>query len=139
MCLIVRQEELPKNIFQKIFKIEPEIKHLVAKKDIVCYKLYRETDIPGVVEAPYRLTKHLVGKPQPNVQLTWTYTPNNRVLSVEAGYHSFIKPIIKHENIGLFQEFLIIKKCIIPKGSVYYIGNAWGTRDGYVSNQLIIL
>lgn len=138
MCMTIRQNELPRNIFQKIFGIQPEIKPLIAKRDIVCYKLYRISDIPGVVEAPYQLTKHLVGKPQPKVEITYGHCYNHNIsMGIECGYHSF-----KNKNIvNMFMDNseYVIKKCIIPKGSTYYIGNHRGVRDGYVSNQLIIL
>ena len=140
MCMTIRQNELPRNIFQKIFGIQPEIKPLIAKRDIVCYKLYRISDIPGVVEAPYRLTKHLVGKPQPQVEFSYSkhgYRFDFSKLLVEAGYHSFRNKDIK--NMFKDTSEYIIIKCIIPKGSTYYIGNHNGVRDGYVSNQLIIL
>lgn len=141
MCLDIYRDELPRNIFQKIFGIQPEIKPLIAKRDIVCYKIYKETDIPGVVEAPYMLTKHLVGKSQPKVEITylgygWLENTNDK-RHIKQGYHSFIS-----ENVDSFfadKKGYITKKCIIPKGSTYYIGNHRGVRDGYVSNQLIIL
>jgi len=136
--MTIRQNELPRNIFQKIFGIQPEIKPLIAKRDIVCYKLYRVSDIPGVVKSPYRLTKHLVGKPQPKVEITYEewYSTKRHIM---CGYHSSIKPDIYNHFGDQHTTEYVIKKCIIPKGSAYYIGNHKGVRDGYVSNQLIIL
>lgn len=138
MCMTIRQNELPRNIFQKILGIQPKIQPLIAKRDIVCYKLYRLTDIPGVVEAPYRLTKHIVGKPQPKVKITYNmWFIFHEKWEIECGYNSFRNKNI--ENMFKDSSEYVIKKCIIPKGSTYYIGNFRDVRDGYVSNQLIIL
>jgi len=138
--MTIRQDELPRNIFQKILGIQPKIKPLIAKRDIVCYKLYRVIDIPGVVEAPYRLTKHLVGKPQPKVEITYGHCYNHNIsMGIECGYHSYRKSDIDNWFVDQYTKEYITKKCIIPKGSIYYIGNHRGVRDGYVSNQLTIL
>ena len=62
MCLTVTPENYSKNIFQKIFGIQPKIKPLIAKKDIICYKAYIKTDMVGVVKSPFQKTLNLVGK-----------------------------------------------------------------------------
>ncbi len=140
MCLTIWRDELPRNIFQKVFGIRPKIKQSIAKRDIVCYKIYKETDIPGVVEAPYQHTKHIIGLPQQQVEIifnTGWHTDNDTQRNIYEGYHSFINKETDLYFVG--KKGYIIKKCIIPKGAIYYIGNTLGVRDSYVSNQLTIL
>ncbi len=139
MCLHVYKEDLPRNLLQFIFGIKPRIKPLIAQRDIVCYKVYRETDIPGVVESPYQRTKHLIGKPQPQVELgVIDRFGDGTVLKIYEGYHSYVDS----DFVNVDDEFdgCVTKKCIIPKGSTYFIGNVHGfIRTGYVSTNLIIL
>lgn len=131
MCLTIIRDELKKNIFQKIFGIIPKIKPLIAKKDIICYKVYKETDIPMTVKSPFRNTFHLVGKPQPIVEIGIKNYIWEDGIEISEGYHSFVK----FENPNWLCSDEVIYQCTIPKGSTYYIGE-YNTQ--YVSNQLII-
>jgi hypothetical protein len=137
--MTIYQDEIPRNIFQKLFGIEPKIKPLIAKRDIVCYKLYHLSDIPGVVISPFRNTMHIIGKEQPPVEITHkvvTWLDELTQIIIECGYHSYIK----NDGYQYYPTDHVVKKCIIPKGSTYYIGNQHGqVRNAYVSNQLIIL
>ena len=134
MCLIVTSKNYSKNIFQKIFGIEPKIKSLIAKKDIICYKAYIETDIFGVVKSPYQKTLNLVGKPLPTVELRIGVHFSNWI-DIHQGYHTQIN---KNDYELHSCDDYVIYECTIPKGSIYYRGDYGGTNNGYVSNNLMI-
>jgi len=142
MCLTVVRNDIPKNLFQKLFKITPEVKPLIAKKDIVCYKLYYEGPVPGSVTSFYQNTYHLVGKPQPKIILNPEKIGRYGSVRFYQGYHSFTSlPKLKKYlgEISGRNDDVFVFKCIIPKGSTYYMGNFTNTNDGYVSEQLVIL
>jgi len=130
MCLTIYRDNLPKNIFQKIFGITPKIKPLVAEKDIVCYKIMKPTDMGGVYQSQYRKTLHIVGVLQPIVEFGITLGHCDNIC-IDVGYHSFV-------NIPKGEWEYDIVKCTIPKDSIYYIGDFDGVRDSYVSNQIVI-
>lgn len=102
-----------------------------AKKDIICYKIYKtinETEVKSIK----RHTYHILGI-QPKVKFTYDFW--NDSISINAGYHSYIKkPNNNNKNHHIY-------KCIIPKGAKYFIGgiNDILKIDGYVSNQLEII
>lgn len=130
MCVIIRRNELPTNIFQRIFGITPKVKPIIAKKDIIVYKWYLQTEMSGVVQSPYFLDFYLIGKLLPKVEIKaeidrWL----GNTTEITEGYHSFVS----ETSVDDFKT-TVQYKCVIPKGSKYYTN---GTN--IISDQLIVL
>ena len=92
-----------------------------AKKDIVCYKVSnRQFCGPKTFESFYYHYKYTIGrKASKRTPLKIKFTSwNKRTGIINRGFHSYI-----HEP-GLPTEQRI--KCVIPKGTEYYVN----TRDG---------
>ena len=106
----------------------------IAEKDIVCYKvvyLQGKEIISYWFDFPYELNrKYTIPVLQP------IPTPNGNII-IEKGFHSYRNIYTAKGDIWLsLMELLpkVIVKCIVPKGSEYYINS-----KEMVSNQIIIV
>lgn len=106
----------------------------IAEKDIVCYKIVniRDTEIISYWYGfPYELNKKYT------IQVLRPIFMKNDDIRIEEGFHSYrnldiAKGYVYCSMLNLLPE--IIVKCIVPKGSEYYISS-----DEMVSNQIIIV
>lgn len=127
MCLTVRKKKgwYP---FRRDFR-----KPLVAKKDIICYKVYNILP-DGRLQSIYQKAVYEPDEPLPQVEFgiedysDSIYGPR---IEIEEGYHSYIQSIEPARGT-LFQ-------CMIPEGSLYFLGNFDGINNSYASNNLVIL
>lgn len=131
MCLYTKQTE-------------PE----VAEEDIICYKFYMIYN-HGVLFSPYQgfrapeigvITNTELGKPY-NPEESNFYIHNfYDFKGIDKGFHSF-KTLEDTKSIvdGYKEHFvLVIYKCIIPKGSLYYSGK-FRKYESYCSNNIKLI
>ena len=103
-------------------------KQFIASEDIEVYKVVTYTDKPQEFITPYQ---HMV------VKLGCTYESEfsfNCDGDVEKGLHSFCNQARAQLNSQGCLGRLVVK-CLIPKGSRYYIG-WYGTAVSYASDKL---
>lgn len=124
-------------------KYHPFNKPLVADEDIVCYKVLAQfiTDPPDVFRTPFQFDPIRV-QLYINCQIPFVAWGDIELCSflkhklglsriVESGFiHTFRG---KHSIKILKHEFVF--KCIIPKGTEYFIG----TNNDYASKKIIFL
>lgn len=120
MCLYTKQTE-PK----------------IAEEDIICYKFYTRDN--EMLFSPYQ------GSRAPEIGvITNTELGIHNFLGfkrIDKGFHSF-KTLeeTKHEVKGCWNNHdLVIFKCIIPKGSLYYSGIFKGYYESYCSNSIKLI
>ena len=106
----------------------------IAEKDIVCYKIVNLRD-NKIISYWYDFIYELNRKYTTQV-LQPIFTKKGNIY-IEKGFHSYrnlgiAKDYIYYDMFNLLPE--IIVKCIVPKGSEYYINN-----KEMVSNQIIIV
>lgn len=107
----------------KTIEIEPS----VAKKDIIVYKvLYKNKNqiVSPCKRFPYILKKLY----QTDFGITIGIS-NDTLLFINEGFHSY-----RYKNYAA-RLYFNVYKCVIPKGSQYYISI---DRQEIVSNQIII-
>jgi len=114
----------------------------IAKRDIVCYKIFRTNDIKTKhVLSLYQDFKYRYGV---LYELDGYINPITRNKSwgkgkeqiIEVGLHSYSsKRQAQKEINGYFVGRRKIYECTIPKGSTYYYNS---DRKEYVSDQIII-
>lgn len=103
---------------------------LIAEKDIVCYKFVNK--VTDRFFTPYRGSEIIIGETYTSeLKLNFDnesvnnilYNENDIVGTVEKGLHSFksFKSACK-ECQGKYNKRNRVVKCIIPKGSSYYVG-----------------
>lgn len=109
-----------------------------AQEDIECYKVLRRVD--GVLTSYY----HETFKWKKSVTYTSLLENFDSVFksyqcNVERGFHSYMyqKDAEKFINEICGDEILVLVKCIIPKGSQYFIGDSTDWRPGYASDKII--
>lgn len=109
-------------------ELKENAKLQIAKKDITCYKVIRESDDNNFL-TPYCFFEVKIGE---------TYTSELVILRgyVYEGLHSFkylkgAREELKEWN----RKYYRIAKCIIPKGSSYYIGD-FVNGISYASDKL---
>lgn len=104
----------------------------IAEKDIVCYKivyLQGKKIISFWFDFPYELNKKYTTQ-----VLQPIFTKKGNIL-IEKGFHSYRNLYTAKGDVWFsLMESLVIVKCIVPKGSEYYINN-----KEMVSNQIIIV
>lgn len=109
---------------------------IIAKKDIICYKIYNKTE-EGYLSSPYL---GYIASMQNFTKLESTPISNGCAYLINNGFHSFkhLKDA-KHEIkwYPFIYKNNIIYKCIIPKGSKYYRGIFAGSI-AYCSESLIL-
>ena len=109
-----------------------------AQEDIECYKVLRRVD--GILASYY------------HPRFTWkksvTYTTLLEIFNnvfreyqcnVERGFHSYMyqKDAEAFINEICGDEILVLVKCIIPKGSQFFVGDSSDWRPGYASDKII--
>lgn len=109
---------------------------IIAKKDIICYKIYNKTE-EGYLSSPYL---GYIASMQNFTELEPNPIGSDHKYIINKGFHSFKH--LKNAKLDVqFYPFLytdnIIYKCIIPKGSKYYRGLFAG-RVSYCSESLIL-
>lgn len=140
----------------KIDQNHPKIK--TAKKDIVCYKLFKDPELTNVTDPKNYFEschQHFSYKKGTRYDLERTIDSYGGI--IEEGFHSYVLPatianfqawnkeIIPHDSTKLngWSEVILIE-CIIPKGTRYYLNECFdsstGTKDlaTYVSESIII-
>lgn len=114
--------------------ITNNIRRYIAEKDIVCYKIVniRDTEIISYwFDFIYELNKKYT------TQVLQPIPAPNGSIRIEEGFHSYrnIYAAKKELYYSLMKSLpTVIIKCIVPKGSEYYIDS-----DEMVSNQIIIV
>lgn len=113
MCLEIFKPKYPDEIS------EPKI----AKKNITCYKLFRQVGMlsnPPYLESPYQNSVYEIGKKKTSKLICYMVSCGQ---AVSIGLHSFNNYQSAIDNTsGWVMSKIIIVKCIIPKGAKYYTG-----------------
>lgn len=123
----------------------------IAKQDIVCYKVCRETKEDDIVFTPYQYTEIRLGNMNTDtkdvfIAPTRATSYKNRCFVITTGvYHSFKK--LKDAKIELSEwnkvlgDTYCIVRCIIPRGSEYFSGKFWNRRyyESYGSKQIKLI
>ena len=129
--------------------LNPKFKKMVAKKDITCYKIVKKKNYGGCYMYEALIMMFFIYKLNIiySTMITMTHTPYTNRLVVNNGFHSFrtiqglkkeAEYILMYHNSGILTDAVIVK-CIIPKGSLYYVGHNDNYTPNYVSNQIVIL
>ena len=129
--------------------LEKDYKAKVAKKDIECYKIfnifpYENTD--KLYKSLYRGTKYELGK-EYNSGFTFSgivkHPCNDGIFqelvpTVEMGLHSYAEIPSYGEYSRFTLSNLVCCRCIIPKGSTYYVGK-FDNATSYASNCIKVI
>jgi len=99
---------------------------LIARKDIICYK-----NVYSDLMSQYQEFQYEYNIKYPKIKL-FKIENFTALFDIYEGYHSYIK--YNYAEYLCIHNNLIIIKCIIPKGSRYYMN----TYE-YVSNQIILI
>ena len=116
----------------------------IAKKDITCYKFYIRCD--KMLLSPYQgsiapkigiVANTELGKPYKPEEFKLSYRDFYGFKRLDNGFHSFkvleeAKSVVNEQKNGFD---LVIFKCIIPKGSLYYSGK-FLDYESYCSNSI---
>lgn len=117
-------------------KTHPGYMPKVAKKNIICYKILIE-DEEGKYSSPiYNKKKWEIGKTYTNKQKRCDFAG-----AVYGGfYHTYVnKEKAKEASKRCHGNKSHVVKCIIPKGTMYFVGNVNYSRiRGYASRTLKI-
>ena len=108
--------------------INPVNVALEAETDIVCWKFLEIVNYKkGKFKTPYKNFPVKIGK-------TYTSKLVKEGKEVNVGIHSFVKieDALDYQN-GYGR---VVAKCIIPKGSMYFLGAYDLTDDSYASDKL---
>lgn len=109
---------------------------LVAKEDIICYKLGYNRDNKRFI-SPYMYYIYRFNTP---AYSSLYIEGSEKYWSVYRGIHTFVSLrdaiIFKENHFPPRYYDLSIFKCVIPKGSKYYLGK-YGDFNNYASNALI--
>lgn len=118
----------------------------IAKKDMACYKVCLNTEYEFLVITPYQLAYLRIGaKYEERSNECFTRTTNDYILTGDV-YHSFKYLADARRDIKTWnttgKNSLCIVKCVIPKGSKYYLGSFDDLGDifpSYGSKQIILI
>lgn len=109
-----------------------------AQEDIECYKVLRRVD--GVLTSYYH-EKFIWKKSVTYTSLLESFDSvfKSCQCNVERGFHSYMYQRDAERFIDEISgdEILVLVKCIIPKGSRYFVGQSTDWRDGYASDMII--
>lgn len=125
------------------------VKH-IANKDITCYKTFCNSDVVwnqnkikflGItvwnkynikkLHSLYRDYPYVPYEHNPEVTIFLTKSDYDNGYYISKGYHSYSTLYKAKEERNLYE---VIVKCIIPKGSAYYING----RNEVVSSNIIV-
>lgn len=111
---------------------------LTAREDIECYKVLRRA---GDILTSYFHERFTWEKSITYTTLLQTFNSVFREYqcNVEQGFHSYMyqKDAEAFINEVCGDETLVLVKCIIPKGSQYFVGDSTDWRAGYASDKII--
>ena len=111
---------------------------LTAQEDIECYKVLRRVND---VLTSYYHSKFTWKKSITYTTLLETFNSVFREYqcNVEKGFHSYMyqKDAEAFINEVCGDETLVLVKCIIPKGSQFFVGDSTDWRPGYASDKII--
>lgn len=128
--------------------LEKDYKAQVAKKDIECYKIFNifDTDTGKLYKSVYRDMGYELGK-EYNSGFTFSeivkHSCNEGIFqefvpTVEMGLHSYAEM----PSYGGYSRFILSHlaccRCIIPKGSTYYVGK-FDNMTSYASNRIKVI
>lgn len=111
---------------------------LTAQEDIECYKVLRRA---GDILTSYFHEKFTWEKSITYTTLLQTFNSvfGEYQCNVEQGFHSYMyqedAEAFINEVCG--ENTLVLVKCIIPKGSQYFVGASSDLRVGYASDKII--
>lgn len=110
----------------------------VAQEDIECYKVLRRVD--DVLTSYYH--QSFIWKKSvtyTSVLESFDSVFKSNQYNVERGFHSYMYQKDAEEFINEISgdEILVLVKCIIPKGSQYFVGQSTDWRAGYASDKII--
>lgn len=126
--------------------LEKDYKAQVAKKDIECYKLFNIVYAGKLYKSLYKGMEYELGK---EYKSGFTFSgivkhPCNEgifqelVPTVEMGLHSYAEI----PSYGGYSKFILSRlaccRCIIPKGSTYYVGK-FDNVASYASNCIKVI
>ena len=119
------------------------LKPRVAKSDIKCFKIVaidNEKNIHSAVRKfPYWLNKTYTAEGD----FSKIYYTGNYYYHIDkGGFHSFVEiedtfNSYKHYE-STDEEKMVMVRCHIPKGSLYYMGESLGGEPNYVSQSIVI-
>ena len=103
-----------------------------ASKDITCYKVLEKLN--GMLFTPYR---NMLVQCEKITEEYFQYTPTDR--HIDVGIHSFSqesKAIMRCKELNncIISRRYLVKKCIIPAGTPYWVGN----NNELCSKELIL-
>lgn len=104
----------------------------LAVKEIVCYKVLEKLN--GMLFTPYR---NMLVRSEKITEEHFQYIPTHGI--IEVGIHSFSEKIVamlrcKELNKNFICRRYIVKECIIPAGTPYWVG----TNDELCSKELVL-
>ena len=109
-----------------------------AQEDIECYKVLRRA---GDILTSYFYERFTWKKSITYTTLLQTFNSvfKEYQCNVEQGFHSYMyqKDAEKFIDEICRDETLVLVKCIIPKGSQYFVGQSTDWRSGYASDKII--
>lgn len=121
---------------------------LVAKKDITCYKVLSYVDEDGHYISPMYYFHWFTGNPNPEVIYHISQFEHHDVrcwffgkFKIGTGFfhtYQYLEEAKKLKHIIGLKNYCIVK-CIIPKGTEYYVGYDDSQKDCYASKQLKIV
>lgn len=123
---------------------------LVAEEDIVCYK-FLDRDGEFLV-SPYYFKEYFIDElitSEFSFDRRWDSLACDMKPCIESGLHTFVNKQGVLDYVGVVikmcaydgKEYgpnVVIATCIIPKGSVYYLGGFGNNYAAYASDSLIM-
>ena len=106
----------------------------IAEKDIICYKTVK---IQGTQLISYWCNFKYELNKKYKIQALQPISVGNGDIRICEGFHSYIKLDTAENDLLygiLYPVVEVVVKCIVPKGSEYYINS-----EEMVSNQIIIV
>jgi len=120
----------------------------IAKRDIVCYKVCRDTKADDILLTPYQFAEMMLGEINIDTKDVFI-TPSHKSghFNITSGvFHSFKK--LKDAKTELsdwekhYETSCCIVRCIIPKGSEYFEGiftQCLNDYESYGSKQIKLI
>ena len=108
----------------------------IADKDIQCYKVVYAGSTDNIIVSKHHKYVYEINRLYKlNHELRPYTSPKSlsNISSIDEGFHSYTKLRVVLDTD--YYKLMTIVKCIIPKGSTYYLNNK---DEEYVSDQIII-
>jgi hypothetical protein len=115
--------------------INPDQQALIAKKDIVCYKIveYETLNPQKTFQSFYQGKTVVLGR---TYKSKINITQRNTIIEALHSFTELRFAINFFNEKTHFPYGCAILKCIIPLGSTYYVGKFYASNDGCASNML---